>query len=198
MIPGGIGRWTNKRPSSLWFHEKTEKNRAGGDHHICRPRYDLVLSDPTQSVLVAGTVKPDKTVLCARMIDGEEWMISYVHSVNRRPVFDFLRIEGKGLRSYGRVSTPSEPGCGDVHSGKSSPYRSGRMARIHSQSPGADITIFVGRVAGHALHIKGQEIPSPPWLNQEQLFGSPWKSGRCIRLSKENVYGDGQGSAAGG
>ncbi len=115
---------------------------------------------PTQTVLVAGTVKPDKTVLCARMIDGEECMISYVHSVNRRPVFDSLRIEGKGLRivrsrfdAFGagmpETSTPENP----LRIGPDGwlEYTVNRLV--------PDITIFVGRVAGHALHIKGREIP---------------------------------------
>src|SRR5512142_1820033 len=53
---------------------------------------------PSQTVLAVRTVKPERSVLCARMGDGEEWMISYTHSVNRRPVEDFLRIEGSGLR----------------------------------------------------------------------------------------------------
>ena len=54
---------------------------------------------PSQTVLVVRTVKPEKTVLCARMTDGEEWMVSYTHSVNRRPVYDFLRIEGRDRKS---------------------------------------------------------------------------------------------------
>lgn len=131
---------------------------------------------PTQTVLVVGTVKPDKTVLCTRMNDGEEWMISYVHSVNRRPVFDSLRIEGKGLRivrsrfdAFGagmpETSTPENP----LRTGTDGwlEYTVNRLV--------PDITIFVGRVAGHALHIKGREIP----------FISLAEPGTALRFSVE-------------
>ena len=115
---------------------------------------------PSQTVLVVRTVKPEKTVLCARMVDGEEWMISYTHSVNRRPVQDFLRIEGKGLRivrsrfdAFGagipETSTPENP---------LRRLADGRLEYIVNR-PVPDVTVFVGRVAGHALHLREREIP---------------------------------------
>jgi hypothetical protein len=114
---------------------------------------------PLQTVLVVRTVKPEKAVLCARMSDGEEWMISYTHSVNRRPVYDFLRIEGIGLRivrsrfdAFGagmpETSTPENP-LRTMADGRLE-YTVNRLV--------PDITIFVGRVAGHVLHMKGREI----------------------------------------
>ena len=131
---------------------------------------------PTQTVLVAGTVKPDKAVLCVRMTDGEEWMISYIHSVNRRPVYDTLRIEGKGFRivlsrfdAFGagmpETSTPENP----LRTGPDGwlEYTVNRLV--------PDITVFVGRVAGHALHIKGREIP----------FTSLAEPGKALRFSVE-------------
>jgi hypothetical protein len=131
---------------------------------------------PSQTVLVVRTVNPEKAVLCARMIDGEEWMVSYIHSVNRRPVFDFLRIEGKGLRivrsrfdAFGagmpETSTPENP----LRIGPDGwlEYTVNRMV--------PDVTIFVGRVAGHALHIKGRVIP----------FASLAEPGAALRFSVE-------------
>ncbi len=95
---------------------------------------------PSQTVLVVRTVKPEKAVLCARMTDGEEWMISYTHSVNRRPVYDFLRIEGNGLRILrSRYRRLRGRDAGDLHAGKSSPHRTGRLARIHGQPSGFPI-----------------------------------------------------------
>ena len=132
---------------------------------------------PTQTVLVVGTVTPDKAVLCVRMTDGEEWMISYIHSVNRRPVYDFLRIEGKGLRivrsrfdAFGagmpETSTPENP----LRTGPDGwlEYTVNRLV--------PDIRVFIGRVAGHALHIKGREIP----------FTSLAEPGTALRFFVEN------------
>src|SRR5450759_2405072 len=64
---------------------------------------------PSQTVLVVRTVKPEKTVLCARMIDREEW-------TSVRPV-PFRRLWRRD--------------AGDLHAGESSPCRAGWVAGIH-------------------------------------------------------------------
>ena len=136
---------------------------------------------PSQTVLVVRTVKPEKTVLCTRMIDREEWLISYTHSVNRRPVYDFLRIEGNGLRivrsrfdSFGagipETSTPDNPLRVEADG----------WLEYTVNRPVPDITIFVGRVAGHMLHLKGRKIP----------FTSLAKPGMALHFSveKQSLY----------
>jgi hypothetical protein len=129
---------------------------------------------PTQNVLVVGTVNPDKTVLCAQMIDGEEWMISYVHSVNRRPVYDDLRIEGKGIRIVRSRFDTFGAGMPET-STPENPLRVGADGWLEYtvNRQVLDITIFVGRVAGHVLHIKGREIP----------FASLAEPGTALRFS---------------
>jgi hypothetical protein len=130
----------------------------------------------SQTVLVVRTVKPGKTVFCARMIDGEEWMISYTHSVNRRPVYDFLRIEGSGLRIVRSRYDAFGAGMPET-STPENPLRIGQDGwleyTVNRTVP--DITIFVGRVAGHVLHMKGREIP----------FTSLAEPGMALRFSVE-------------
>ena len=136
---------------------------------------------PSQTVLVVRTVKPEKTVLCARMIDGEEWMISYTHSVNRRPVYDFLRIEGSGLRIVRSRFDAFGAGIPET-STPDNPLRVGPDGWLEYtvNRPVPDITIFVGRVAGHVLHLKGREIP----------FTSLAEPGMALRFSveKQSLY----------
>jgi len=131
---------------------------------------------PLQAVLVVRTVKPEKTVLCARMIDGEEWMISYTHSVNRRPVYDFLRIEGSGLRIVRSRFDAFGAGMPET-STPENPLRVGQDGwleyTVNRTVP--DITIFVGRVAGHVLHLKEREIS----------FTSLAEPGMALRFSVE-------------
>ncbi len=115
---------------------------------------------PSQTVLVVRTVKPDKNVLCARMIDGEEWMISYTHSVNRRPVQDFVRVEGSGLRIVRSRFDAFGAGIPETATPEN-PLRflaDGRLEYTVNR-PVPEVRIFVGRVAGHVLHVKGREIP---------------------------------------
>ncbi len=136
---------------------------------------------PLQAVLVVRTVKPEKTVLCARMIDGEEWMISYTHSVNRRPVYDFLRIEGNGLRIVRSRFDAFGAGIPET-STPDNPLRVGADGwleyTVNRRVP--DVTIFVGRVAGHVLHLKGREIP----------FTTLAEPGKALRFSvgKRSLY----------
>ena len=114
---------------------------------------------PSQSVLIVAEA-PEKVVLCARMSEGEEWTISYTHSVNRRPVYDFLRVEGNGLRIIRSRYDAFGAGMPET-STPDNPLRVGPDGWLEYtvNRPVPDVTIFVGRVAGHALHLKGRLIP---------------------------------------
>lgn len=131
---------------------------------------------PSQTVLVVQTVKPERIVLFSRMTDGEEWMISYTHSVNRRPVYDFIRIEGSGLRIVRSRFDAFGAGIPET-STPDNPLRIGADGwleyTVNRSVP--DITIFVGRVAGHVLHLKGREIS----------FASLAQPGMALRFSVE-------------
>jgi hypothetical protein len=142
---------------------------------------------PLQTVLLVRTVNPEKIVLCARMTESEEWMISYTHSVNRRRVEDFLRIEGTGLRilrsrfdSFGagipETSTPENP---------LRALADGRLEYTVNR-PVEEVAIFVGRVAGHVLHLKGREIP----------FTSLAEPGMALRFTveKHSLYQTSKGA----
>ena len=52
---------------------------------------------PLYPVLRVASVKKAELLFCARMAEGEEFVLSFIHSVNKRPVFDTLRIEGDHL-----------------------------------------------------------------------------------------------------
>lgn len=136
----------------------------------------LFFLSPTQTILAVRTVKPVQTVFCARMTDGEEWIISYVHSVNRRPVYDFLRIDGKGLRIVRSRYDAFGAGMPETTSPEN-PLRVGPDGwleyAVNRRVP--DVTIFVGRVAGHVLHIKERGIP----------FVSLANPGEALRFSVE-------------
>jgi len=135
-----------------------------------------LLLAPTQSALVVKTLNPETTVLCARMTEGEEWAVSYIHSVNKRPVYDYLRIQGTQLLiarsrydAFGagmpETTTPENP----LRAGKDGwlEYTVNRLV--------FDVRIFVGRVAKHQLHLKGREIP----------FASLANPGRTLCFSSE-------------
>jgi hypothetical protein len=131
---------------------------------------------PIHTILAVRMVKPDQAVFCARMTEGEEWIISYIHSVNRRPVYDILRIDGMGLRIVGSRYDAFGAGMPET----STPENPLRMRpdglleyTVNRRVP--DVAIFVGRVAAHTLHIKGRKIP----------FVSLANPGETLRFSVE-------------
>ena len=147
-----------------------------------------IFAMPSQPALVATTT-PEKTVFCARMHDGEEWMISYTHSVNRRPVYDFMRIEGTGFRILRSRYDAFGAGMPET-STPENPLRMGPDGWLEYtvNRPVPDLTVFVGRVAGHELHIRGRTIPfsnlaAPGRSLRFFVDKRPWYrilTGRCI------------------
>ncbi len=118
-----------------------------------------LLLTPWQTVLVVRCDKTGETRFCANMARGEEFVISYVHSVNRRPVHDTLRIEAKGLRIVKSRFDSFGAGIPEVATVEH-PLRftsDGWLEyTVDRQVP--DVTVFVGRVAEHTLHIRDRVI----------------------------------------
>jgi hypothetical protein len=100
-----------------------------------------------------------RVVFCARVQTGEEFVLSFVHSVNKRPVYDTLRVEADHLvivksrfDSFGagmpEASTPD---------GTLAIAEDGWLEWTVNR-PVPEITVRVGWVANHTLHIKDREI----------------------------------------
>jgi hypothetical protein len=100
-----------------------------------------------------------QVAFCDRVHPGEEFVLSFVHSVNKRPVYDTLRAEADHLvivrsrfDSFGagmpEASTPE---------GMLTIAKDGWLEWTVNR-PVPEITIRVGWVANHTLHIKDQEI----------------------------------------
>jgi hypothetical protein len=101
-----------------------------------------------------------RVVFCARVKPGEEFVISFTHSVNRRPVYDTLRVEAGHLVivksrfdafGAGMPEASTDEGSLSVVDGSRLEWTVNR--------PVPEITVRVGRVAGHTLHLKGRQIP---------------------------------------
>ncbi|OGP62029.1 MAG: hypothetical protein A2V65_07585 [Deltaproteobacteria bacterium RBG_13_49_15] len=110
-------------------------------------------------VLEISDLNADRLVACARMRPGEEFTLSYIHSVNRRPVFDTLRAERDHLvivrsrfDSFG-AGMPEQT----TKEGKFRIAADGWLEWTVNR-PLPEITVRVGRMADHKLHLKGKEI----------------------------------------
>lgn len=101
----------------------------------------------------------ERVLWCAEMDEGEEFTLSFVHSVNRRPVHETLRVARDHLVVV--RSRYDSFGAG-------MPESSGAEGRLTWDGEGwliwtlnrpiPAVDLFVGREAGHRISIKGIDI----------------------------------------
>ena len=114
---------------------------------------------PFISLLEIVDAGSGRVVFCSRVKPGEEFVLSFVHSVNRRPVYDTLRTEADRLvivksrfDSFGAGMPESSTSEGTL-----TVARDGWLEWAVNR-PVTDVTVRVGRVAEHKLHLKGRGI----------------------------------------
>jgi hypothetical protein len=118
-----------------------------------------ILFWPFVSALEIVDGRLGSVAFCTRVQAGEEFFISFVHSVNRRPVYDTLRAEEDHLVIV--KSRFDAFGAGMPEASTSE----GTLAVAPDgwlewtvNRPVPEVTVRVGRVAGHTLHLKDREI----------------------------------------
>lgn len=115
---------------------------------------------PRHIVLEVVPTATEHQALCAKMRDGEEFVLSFTHSVNRRPVYDTIRVARDQIIVV--KSRYDAFGAGmPEHSTAEGTFRVAKDGWIEwtINRPMAEVVVRVGRVANHTLHLKGQEIP---------------------------------------
>ncbi len=114
---------------------------------------------PQHLVLEIANADTRQEVLCADMTEGEEFVLSFTHSVNRRPVYDTLRVARDHLVivksrfdafGAGMPETTTEQGTFRV-------AEDGWLEWTINR-PLPEVIVRVGRVANHTLRLKGREI----------------------------------------
>ncbi len=114
---------------------------------------------PYIRVLEISDFKTRQKLMLACMQSGEEFTISFIHSVNRRPVYDTLRVEGDHLvivrsryDSFGAGMPESSTGEGTLSIAKD-----GWLVWTVNRSV-PEVTVRVGWTAEHMLHIRDRKI----------------------------------------
>jgi hypothetical protein len=114
---------------------------------------------PMVPVLEIVDGQSGRRAFCTRAQPGDEFVLCFVHSVNRRPVYDTLRVEDGHLvivRSRfdsfgaGMPETSTQDGTLTVAGDGWLEWTVNR--------PAPEVTVRVGWVADHTLHYKGREI----------------------------------------
>jgi len=114
---------------------------------------------PFITTLEVSNFKTRERLLLVRMQAGEEFTISFIHSVNLRPVYDTLRVEGDHLvivrsryDSFGAGMPESSTGEGTLSIAKDG------WLEWTVNRPVPDVTVRVGWTAEHTLHIRDRKI----------------------------------------
>jgi hypothetical protein len=100
-----------------------------------------------------------RVAFCVRVQAGEEFVLSFTHSVNRRPVYDTLRAEGDHLVIVKSRFDAFGAGMPDASTDEGTLIVApDGWLEWTVNRPVPEITVRVGRVADHTLHLKGREI----------------------------------------
>jgi hypothetical protein len=111
---------------------------------------------PSLEIVAAGS---EHVVLCARVEKGEELVLSFIHSVNRRPVYDTFRVEPDHLvivKSRFDAFGAGMPESSTVEGTLAVAPDGWLEWTVNRSLP--DVTVRVGRVAEHTLHFKDRAI----------------------------------------
>jgi hypothetical protein len=114
---------------------------------------------PAPSLLEIADSQSGRVLFSTQVRPGEELVLSFVHSVNRRPVYDTLRAEADHLvivqsrfDSFGAGMPEASTQDGTLT------VTEDGWLKWTVNRPVPEITIRVGRVADHMLHFKGRDI----------------------------------------
>jgi len=149
-----------------------------------------VLFYPQRLVLEIADANTGRLALCAAMAEGEEFVLSFVHSVNKRPVYDTFRAAKDHLVIVGSRFDAFGAGMPETSTAQGA-FRVGQDGWIEwtINRPMPEVIVRVGRVANHTLRLKGLETrlanlaePGTPLamrVRNRSLYAE-WK-GRCLR-----------------
>lgn len=121
----------------------------------------FLLVTPLVTVLTITDAKTNVPVLCVKVRDGQEFSLAFTHSVNKRPVRDYIRVVGEHLLVVKSEYDSFGAGMPETSQGEMTvrltPERKLAFTNINRQLP--EISVFVGTVANHILIAGDREIP---------------------------------------
>ncbi|OGB95952.1 MAG: hypothetical protein A2Z31_01705 [candidate division NC10 bacterium RBG_16_65_8] len=129
-------------------------------------------------------------LLCAKMGAGEEVVLAFVHSVNRRPVYDTIRVASDRLVVVKSVFDSFGAGMPEASTeeGTLRVTENGWLEWTINR-PMPEVVVRIGWVANHTLRLKGRQValadlasPGTAVALRPRTYSwfDLWK-GRCIR-----------------
>lgn len=120
----------------------------------------FLLFYPLVSVLTVTDVETNVPILYVKVRDGQEFSIAFTHSVNKRPVRDYIRVAGDHLLVVRSEYDAFGAGMPETSQGgmtvRLTPEGKIVFDNINRHLP--EFTVFIGTVANHILYAAGREI----------------------------------------
>lgn len=114
----------------------------------------IVLFIPMFNMLTITDVESGSIVFVDRAFENKEFYTSFIHSVNRMPVYEYYRIVEDHFVVYKTSFYSYGAGMPDFEDYKQKPVLKDGMVHIDNLNIKMDsFSIFIGRVANHSLHI---------------------------------------------
>lgn len=114
----------------------------------------IILFAPMFDMLTITEVESRRIVFVSRKSENKQFYTSFIHSVNRMPVYEYYRIVDDHFVLYKTSFYSYGAGMPDFEDYKQKPVLKDGMVHIENLNIEMDsFSLFVGRVAGHSLHI---------------------------------------------
>ena len=121
----------------------------------------IVINVPVNKSLQISSAKSGEIVGSIPVSEREEFTITFIHSVNKRPVIDYYRVEGMQLVVFKSRYDSFGAGMPETSiDGMVLKQETNGMLELANINRKLDVvTIFIGTVAQHSIQIKQQDIP---------------------------------------
>lgn len=141
----------------------------------------IIFFIPMINMFTITDVQSNKVVFADRIYDNKEFFISFVHSVNRMPVYEYYRIIDDYFVLYKTSFYAYGAGMPDFEDYKQKPVLKDGMVHINDLNIRMDsFSVFVGTIANHSINIDGKTY----YLSS---FVEPGKSA-AFKIKKVSLY----------
>lgn len=141
----------------------------------------IALFIPMFNMLTIIDVESGSIVFADRVFDNKEFYTSFIHSVNRMPVYEYYKIVDDHFVVYKTSFYSYGAGMPDFEDYKQKPVLRDGMVHIDNLNIKMDsFSIFIGRVANHSLHIDNK-------IYKLSNFVEPGKTAH-FKIQKVSIY----------
>ncbi|SHJ10550.1 hypothetical protein SAMN02745176_02404 [Lutispora thermophila DSM 19022] len=114
----------------------------------------IILFAPIFEMITISEAESKRIVFVSNIHENKEFYTSFIHSVNRMPVYEYYRIVDGHFTIYKTSFYAYGAGMPDFQDYNQKPYLKDGMVHIDNLNIEMDsFSIFVGRVADHSLNI---------------------------------------------